>query len=89
VDGLAAGRPAPEVARRAERRAREVIEEFYTLGQLVADPWLADVPERAGTVPSTVFPCAHCGQKLRVPTLAGQRVRATCPRCAHQQLVDL
>lgn len=89
AEELAGLRPGPDVLPRADARIRGVIEEFHTLGQLIADPWLAHVPEPARTFPSTVLPCAHCGQRFRLPTLADQRVLATCPRCAHKQLVDL
>lgn len=89
AEELAAARPAPEAERRAEARIRSVIQELHLLGQLVADPWLAHVPEPARAEASTVLPCARCGKPFRLPTLTGHRLRATCPRCAHVQLVDL
>lgn len=88
AEKLVADRPGPDAARRAEAVVRSVLQEFYTLGQLIADPWLARVPLSRRTFPPTVLTCADCGQPFRLPTLAGKRLLATCPRCGHGQSVE-
>lgn len=88
AEKLVGGRLAPDAARRAEARIQAVIQEFYIVGQLIADPWLAQVPESPRTFPSTILSCVRCGQSFRLPRLAGHRLLATCPRCAHGQFVE-
>lgn len=83
-----AGPLAPDAARRTEARIQAVIQEFYILGQLIADPWLAQVLESPRTFPSTLLSCVRCGQSFRLPRLAGHRLLATCPGCGHGQFVE-
>jgi DNA-directed RNA polymerase subunit RPC12/RpoP len=35
-----------------------------------------------------VFPCERCGQKLRVPLIAGKSLRVDCPSCGHEGVVS-
>jgi hypothetical protein len=86
AEDLAGHEPAPEVRERAGQHARGAIEQFYRLGQLIADPELA-VDDKPAPAPPREPPAAPARLPPRAKP-AGLELRTHHDRATNQTVTE-